>query len=180
MAGILLFGFYLLFLRAPVAVARLDARPVPVGTPASPTPTDTAAPSPAARSPLPGPPPTNTGPAGNPVSTCLPEVITGLKATAEPDSVLVSWTVSGGCNNESGDLQGSFIPNGNLGAGYPGLWVVQIQRPSRTYLDHPHKPANSQGVCLFALSYWIDFNGTAPDGRGVPAINTTVYNVNLC
>lgn len=184
LVGMMLGGLYLRSLRTPVAAGQAEASPSPLAI--SPRPTDAPSPSPTevASPTAPSPSARPAVPAGGVPSpmapSCPAEVITSFTARAAPDSVVVSWTVSGGCGNESGWLQGSYGINGPTGAGYPGLWVVPIQRPSTSYTDHPHKPANSQGVCLFALSYWIDFNGNAPNGRAVPAANTTVSNVNLC
>ena len=184
-AGVLLGGFYLRSLRTPVRVGQSDASASRAQTPAaSATPSDIPSPTEVASLVTPSPSPNPPPPAGrptHPAPTCPPEVITRFTARAAPDAVLLAWTVSGGCGNESGWIQGSFaLPDGSPDTRYPGLWVVPVQRPSTAYTDHPQKPGNSQGVCLFGLSYWIDFNGNAPDGRGVPAVNTTVSNVNLC
>lgn len=187
MAGVLLLvavmlgGLYLRSQRLPVTAGQGDASPSQSATLAgSPTPSDSPSPSPtpiaSPVAPSPAPRPSVRPGAPSPMGpTCPPEVITGLVAKPAPASVVLTWTVTGGCGDETGWIQGSFA-----GTMYPGLWVIQIHRAWRTYTDHPQKPANSQGVCLFTLSYWMDLNGTAPDGRGVPAVNTTVSDVNLC
>lgn len=186
LAGIVLGGFYLRSLQRPAVVGQADARPSPSAmsmdspTPsdlASPSPTDAASPitpSPSAKPAIPANPPTHPAPA------CPPEVITSFTAKAAPRSVILSWTVSGGCGNESGFIQGSFGTQSTGTTMYPGLWVVNIQRAWGTYTDHPQKPANAGQVCLFSLTYFMALNGVAPDGRAPTPATTEVVDVNLC
>ena len=180
-AGVISAGFYLRSLHASGGVGQADVSPSPTGMPSdSATPTDTASPtapstevaSPLTRSPVPAlgpPPPAHVAP------SCPALVITSFTAQAAPRSVVLAWRISGGCGNETGWVQGSFA-----GTMYPGLWVVPIHASWKTYTDHPVKPAGSQGVCTFSLTYWIDSNGTAPGGGPVPASNAVVSDVNLC
>lgn len=180
LTGVMVGGLYLRSLHVPVMVGQAAVSPSPTDTVVdSPTPTDIPSPSPMAVAssipPAPSPtsvpahPPTPQGP------TCPPEVITSFTATAAPDSVVLAWTVSGGCGDETGWIGGQFA-----GTMYPGYWDVSIHRAWKTYTDHPRKPAGSQGVCLFSLTYTMGLNGTAPDGRGVPVVFAQVSNVNLC
>ena len=183
LAGIMLGGIYLRSLRTPTGVGQAEANASPTDTPSdSPTPTEIPSPtevaSPVTPSPSNKPPPPAYGSPHPP--TCPPEVITSFTAKAAPRSVILSWTVSGGCGDETGWIQGSFGTQSTGTTMYPGLWVIQIHRTWRTYTDHPQKPANSGQVCLFSLTYYLGLNGTAPDGRGVPASPTEVFDVNLC
>jgi len=181
LAGVMVGGLYLRSLHAPVVLGQADVSPSPTDTVSvSPTPTDMPSPSPteaASRitvSPSPTPAlPGNVPP--HPAPTCPPEVITSFTATAAPGAVVLAWTVSGGCGDETGWVAGQFA-----GTMYPGYWDVSIHRAWKSYTDHPRKPAGSEGVCLFSLTYTMDLNGTAPDGRGVPAVFAQVSNVNLC
>lgn len=183
-AGIMVGGFYLRSMHTPRPVGQAaEVSPSPADTPSdSPTPTDMPSPSPTAVAPpiAPSPAPAAPAPANlppHPAPTCPPEVITSFTATAAPNSVVLRWTVSGGCGDETGSIGGQYA-----GTTYPvpGYWVIQIHRAWQTYTDHPQKPANSQGVCLFSLDYDMVLNGTAPDGRGVHAVFAQVSNVNLC
>ena len=63
---------------------------------------------------------------------------------------------------------------------YPGYWVIQIQRPEKTYTDHPHKPANAGQQCLFALTYYMVLDGIGPNGMAPAQVTAEVYDVNLC
>jgi len=185
LVGVVAGGIYLRSLHAQVVVGQADASPsstepsdgpTPIVTP-SPSPTEVA--SPIAASPSPAPPPTADLPT-HPAPTCPPEVITSFTAKAAPRSVILSWTVSGGCGDETGWFQGSFGTHSQGTTMYPGLWVIQIHRAWRTYTDHPAKPANAGPVCLFSLTYYLGLNGTAPDGRSVPLATAEVFDVNLC
>ena len=181
LAGVMVGGLYLRSLHTHMVVGQAEVSPSPTGTASdSPTPTDMPSPSPTevASRITPSPSPTPAQPAHLPTPqapTCPPEVITSFTAKAAPDSVVLAWTVSGGCGDETGWIGGQFA-----GTMYPGYWDISIHRAWKTYTDHPRKPAGSQGVCLFSLSYAMDLNGTAPDGRGVPAVFAQVSNVNLC
>jgi hypothetical protein len=101
-------------------------------------------------------------------------VITSFTAREGQGSVILTWTITAGCEGETGTLSRQFA-----GTMYPGYWQFPIRATSRTYTDHPAKPAGSQ-ECSFSLSYWLHMSGTAPDGQGVPATNVQISDVNLC
>jgi hypothetical protein len=172
LAGVMLGGLHLGSVstsfvsgKAEVIPSRSDTQP-PGPTP-SPEVASSTAPSRALPTPVPIHPATT--------STCGPEVITSFTARPAPDSVVLTWTVSGGCGDETGFIGGQFA-----GTMYPGYWDISIHRAWNTYTDHPKKPVGSEGVCLFTLSYTMGLNGTAPDGRAVPVVFATAANVNLC
>jgi hypothetical protein len=182
LVGVMLGGFYLRSLHATTVVGQAGASSSPTDMPSdSPTPIVISSPSPTeAASPIAPSPSPARPPASHPAATCPPEVITSFTAKAAPRSVILSWTVSGGCGGETGWIQGSFGTHSQGTTMYPGFWVVPIQRAWGTYTDHPQKPANAGQVCLFSLTYYMDLNGTAPDGRGVPVSTAEVFDVNLC
>jgi hypothetical protein len=181
LAGVMVGGFYLRSLHAPTAVGQAGVSPSPIEVPsigASPTdipsPSPTTVATPVAPTPSSAPPAPADAPA-RPAPTCPAEVITSFTARAAPDAVILAWTVSGGCGDETGWIGGQFT-----GTMYPGYWNIPIHRAWATYTDHPHKPAGAQQECNFSLTYAMDLNGTAPDGRGVPPSFAQVSNVNLC
>jgi hypothetical protein len=185
LVGLVVGGLYVRSLHTPAVVGQADASPSPTESSDTPTPIVTPSPSPTqvaspiAPSPSPAPrPPANLSP--HPVPTCPPEVIRSFTATAGPRSVILSWTVTGGCGDETGWFQGSFGTHSQGTTMYPGLWVIPIHRAWKTYTDHPVKPANAGQVCLFSLTYYLGLNGTAPDGQGVPLALAEVFDVNLC
>lgn len=159
------------------AGASPDATEVPSDSPtAMPSPTQLASPiisPPPSAIPAPSAPPQPAHLA----PSCPPLVITSFTARAAPGSVVLAWTISGGCGNETGTIGGQFA-----GTMYPGYWVIPIHAAWRTYTDHPQRPAGSQQSqqCDFTLNYDMGMNGTAPDGRGVPPAFAQVSNVNLC
>ena len=179
-AGIMAGGLYLRSLHAPALVGESAASPSPTDVASSsPSPSDSPSPTPVASptppSPSPAPRPAVPAQPAHPAPTCPALVITSFTGRPAAGSVVLAWTISGGCGDETGWIQGSFT-----GTMYPGLWVVPIHSAWKTYTDHPQKPAGAQQVCTFSLTYVIDTNGTAPDGRGVPAVFAQVDNVNLC
>ncbi len=192
LAGLLLFagamfgGLYLRSVHAHPTVGQADVGPTPTEVPSdSPTPTDMPSPtviaSPITPSPSRVPPPAAPPQPAHPAPTCPPLVITSFTGQAEPDAVRLSWTVSGGCGNETGSIGGQFGLTYN-GPGYPGYWVIPVDSAWKTYTDHPQRPAASLQYqqCDFTLKYDMVLNGTAPDGRGVAAVFAEVTNVNLC
>lgn len=185
LAGVMAGGFYLRSLHRPVATGQARASLSPSDSPvSSPTPTDLPSPSPtqvpSAITPAPTTmPAVSPNPAPRPPS-CSPQVITSFKATAAPRSVILSWTISGGCNNEPGYIQGSFGTESTGMTMYPGYWVIQFQRPERTVTDRPVKPATAGQVCLFDLTYYMVLDGIGPNGRAPAQVTAEVYGVNLC
>jgi len=187
LAGVMVGGFYLRSLQRPALVGQADASASPTdASPDSPSPSAIPSPSPSASpSPIAPSPTGNPGvPAGLPKSAptpaCSPQVITSFTAKAAPQSVILSWKVSGGCGNETGYIQGQFGTESTGMTMYPGYWVIQIQRPRTTYTDHPHKPATAGSQCLFALTYYMVLNGIGPNNRPPAQVTAEVYNVNLC
>lgn len=184
LGGVMVGGLYLRSQQTSRVAGQADVvSPSPIDTASdSQTPTDIPSPSPSA-TPIAQPSPAPAPPAGVPTRAapaCPAEVITSFTAKAAPRSVILSWTVSGGCGNESGSIQGSFGTHSTGTTMYPGLWVIQIQRAWRTYTDRPQKPANAGQTCLFALTYYMVLNGVGPDGRPPAQVTAEIYDVNLC
>ena len=180
-AGVMVGGFYLRSLHTPLVFSQATlVSPSPIVLPSiRPTAPDSPSPSPSTAAvprivppqpPAPGPPqPGQVGP------TCPRLVITSFSAQAGTRSVVLAWTVSGGCGDETGSIGGQFT-----GTMYPGYWTMAIHSAWRTITDHPQKPAGAGQQCTFSLMYDMILNGVAPDGGPPHAAFAQVSNVNLC
>ena len=176
-SGVIVGGFYLRSAHAPVATGQAGVSPSPLDAPSA-RPTDTPRPlGPVDRRiAAPQPPPPAVRQPGQFGTPCPRLVITSFTAQPAPRSVVLWWTVSGGCGDETGSIGGQFtgMPV------YPGPgWVVHIRSSWRTYTDHPQKPPSSQ-QCSFSLSYSMILNGVAPDGGAPHPAFAQVSNVYLC